>query len=113
MKRKPHKKADKTQAEKLALRSRMLDLLFGAHGGYQIPDGFPQRADDADLVDDHGTIVSEFGSETFGAWLHAMSKHLTFASETQAAFLLGHRQLAKFDVLEDAVTHLYEAGVRA
>jgi len=109
MKRKT--KEQRESEEKAALKRRLLDMLRGAHGGYQaILDGD---------VDDEVETPSTLGLETFARWLGAIQQTWMLPRDADCN-IPGLREwdmqptvLHKFSTVDSAAEYLHYRGARA
>lgn len=107
MKRKT--KAQREAEEMAALRRRLLDMLRGAHGGYNaILEG-----------DEDVETPMMLGIETFGRWLGGIRQTWLLPKDASCnepglrEWNMEPISLHRFDTVETATEYLYELGVRA
>lgn len=100
-------KQQREAGEKAALRRRVLDMAFGAFGGYS-------NATDIDPSQnpEHSGMFYQMNPEAIGRWIGAVAEHL-MPDVTEPKYLLKPHCLEKWDSLDGIVDALYGMGVRA
>ncbi len=96
----------KEKAERAALRQRLLDMMYGAFGGYE-PANFEGAPDNED---EPTSLPGELGLDAWCRWVGAINMCLLTKNHR---YLTKPHLLEKFEGLDMATNFLYEHGVRA